>query len=288
MSARNRIAQASGPSSVEVFYDTHPINEEQILGALTAKGASLERLTVDLLKEHDQDHFGGSEATDLLAAKAGLKADHLVLDVCSGLGGPARYLAHRIGCRVVGLDLNESRYRSAQRLTGLVGLEQLVSFRHGNALDMPFESATFDAAIGQEAWCHIPDKPRLIAECARVVKPGGAIAFTDILRRPALRYAEESRLHEEMTFSELASLESYADLLQANGCEVEMAEDLSDLWSEILVKRLAMYRNLREHTERRFGAEHFRRWDSTYTFFVGLFGSRKLGGGRFIARRSLT
>lgn len=278
------MAQAECSAEVLRFYDSHPINEEQILGALTAKGASLEGLTVDLLKDHDQDHFGGSEATDVLAAKAGLKPNHLVLDVCSGLGGPARYLAHRIGCRVVGLDLNESRHHSAQRLTRLVHLEHLVSFRLGNALDMPFESATFDAVIGQEAWCHIPDKPRLIAECARVVKPGGAIAFTDILRHPALTGAEESRLHAEMTFSELASLESYTDLLRANGCEIEMAGDLSDLWREILIKRLAMYRSLREHTERRFGAEHFRRWDSTYAFFVGLFGSHKLGGGRFIAR----
>ena len=46
--------------------------------------------------------------------------------------------------------------------------------------------ASFDVVIGQEAWCHVPDKPRLIAECARVVKPGGVIAFTDILRTPAL------------------------------------------------------------------------------------------------------
>ena len=285
MSARISSVQASGPASVEVFYDTHPINEEQILAAVTRKGVSLDRLTVDLLKEHDQDHFGGSEATDLLAAKAGLKPDHVVLDVCSGLGGPARYLADRIGCRVVGLDLNESRHRSAQRLTRLVGLERLVSFRRGNALDMPFENAGFDAAIGQEAWCHIPDKQRLIAECARVVKPGGVIAFTDILRRDGLLPSDEARLEAEMTFFELGTLESYTDLLQASGWEVELIEDLSEMWTEILLKRLAMYRALREHTERKFGAEQFRRWDSSYSFFVGLFGEQNLGGGRFIARR---
>ncbi len=69
---------------------------------------------------------------------------------------------------------------------GLVGLDHLVSFRHGNALAMPFGVAEFDVVIGQEAWCHVPDKARLIGECSRVLKPGGVIAFTDILRQPAL------------------------------------------------------------------------------------------------------
>ena len=57
-----------------------------------------------------------------------------MLDVCSGMGGPARYLAHRLGCRVTGLDITESRYQGALRLTPLVGLDDLVDFRLGNAL----------------------------------------------------------------------------------------------------------------------------------------------------------
>ena len=102
--------------------------------------------------------------------------------MCSGMGGPARYLASRLGCRVTGLDVTQSRHQSAIRLTELVGLQHLVDFRHGSALAMPFADASFDVVIGQEAFAHVPDKPRLIAECARVVKPGGRIAFTDIMR----------------------------------------------------------------------------------------------------------
>ena len=160
-------------ASVIAYYDAHPINEQQILHTLAARGIALDGLTEEILKDHDQDHFGGIEANDLLIAKAGIAREHVVLDVCSGMGGPARYLALRVGCRVVGLDFTESRHLAAQRLTKLVGLDHLVSFRHGNALEMPFEDASFDAVIGQEAWCHVPEKPRLIAECARVVKPGG-------------------------------------------------------------------------------------------------------------------
>jgi ubiquinone/menaquinone biosynthesis C-methylase UbiE len=273
-------------ANVVAFYDAHPINEEQILHTLAAKGIPLAGLTEEILKDYDQDHFGGVEANDLLAAKAAIAREHVVLDVCSGMGGPARYLASRIGCRVTGLDFTQSRHLGAQRLTKLVGLDNLVGFRHGNALDMPFEDASFDVVIGQEAWCHVPDKPRLIAECARVVKPGGTIAFTDILRRPALADAEFARLARGMPFPTLESPEGYAGLLEARGCKVVVRDDLSAEWARVLVHRLAMYRALKEETMRQFGEEHFRKWDETYAFFVGLYQEDKLGGGRFVARKA--
>ena len=272
-------------ANVVAFYDAHPINEEQILHTLNSRGIALAGLTEEVLKDHDQDHFDGVEANDILAAKAGIARHHLVLDVCSGMGGPARYLAHRLGCRVVGLDFTESRHLGAQRLTHLVGLEGLVEFRLGNALDMPFEAAGFDVVIGQEAWCHVPEKPRLIAECARVLKPGGTIAFTDILRDARLTEPEMQRLRREMTFPSLETLDGYAALLEQQGCELRSRDDLSEHWARILVQRLAMYRGLEDETVRKFGVEHFRRWDETYAFFVGLFGEGKLAGGRFVARK---
>ena len=279
--------QTIKPSAVVAFYDAHPINEEQILAALKSKGVALKSVTEDILLEHDQDHFGGCEANDILAAKAGIRPEHHVLDVCSGMGGPARYLAHRIGCHVTGLDLTRSRYDSAIRLTRLAKLSRLVDFRLGDALNMPFEDASFDVLVGQEAWCHVPDKPRLIAECARVVKAGGAIAFTDILRREPLQAAELQRMQEGMPFPTLETLDGYSRLLAQNGCAVSLREDLSEHWAQILVQRLAMYRSLEADTVRKFGAEHFRKWDETYAYFVGLFREGKLGGGRFVARKAL-
>jgi ubiquinone/menaquinone biosynthesis C-methylase UbiE len=202
------------------------------------------------------------------------------------MGGPARYLAHRLGCRVTGLDITRSRHDAALRLTALVGLDHLVDFGLGNALDMPFADATFDVVIGQEAFAHVPDKPRLIAECARVVRPGGIVAFTDILRRGALSAAEFERLQSGMTFQSLETLDGYARLLARCGCAVLVQDDLSPWWTEVLKGRLAMYRSLRDTTVARFGAAHFRKWDDTYAFFVGLFAAGRLGGGRFVARRA--
>jgi len=282
----------SGPAQgalaqVVEYYDTHPINEDQIRAAVAASGIAWEHLTAEILQRHDQDHFGGLEANDLLIAGAGIRATDRVLDVCSGLGGPARYLAGRVGCHVTGLDLTASRHESAQRLTAHVGLGDRTAFHLGSALDMPFPDSSFDVVVGQEAWCHVPDKPALIAECARVVKPGGVIAFTDILRRDTLSDADQARLAIEMTFPTLESLDGYRDLLEANHCTVEQRDDLSGLWTRILVDRLAMYRTLGDHTERKFGTGRKAGWDHAYSFFVGLYQAGRLGGGRFVARRRI-
>src|SRR5919106_1862624 len=99
------------------FYETHPINEPQILHDLARDGVALEGLTEAVLQNYDQDHFGGLEAVDVLAHKAGIGPDTHVLDVCSGMGGPARYLANHRACRVTGLDITRSRHEGAIRLT---------------------------------------------------------------------------------------------------------------------------------------------------------------------------
>ena len=276
---------APGIDEVVRYYETHPINEYEILEKLRAAGIELEKLTEETLQKYDQDHFGGLQAVDVLAARAGIGAATKVLDVCSGMGGPARYLAHRLGCRVTGLDITQSRHEAAVRLTAMVGLDHLVDFRLGNALDMPFPGASFDVVIGQEAFAHVPDKPRLIAECARVVRPGGIIAFTDILRRDGLSDAEFERLRHDMTFQSLESLDGYGRLLADHGCTLLTRDDLSAWWTGVLKGRLEMYRSLRDTTVAKFGLAHFERWDETYAFFVGLFAAGRLGGGRFIARR---
>ncbi|MEZ5590230.1 MAG: methyltransferase domain-containing protein [Gammaproteobacteria bacterium] len=272
-------------SGVIHYYDTHPINEDEILSRLKAQGIALETLTEDALKDFDQDHYGGIDVVDVLAERAGIRAEHHVLDVCSGMGGPARWLAHRIGCRVTGLDFTLSRVEAARRLTALVKLDDKVDFVHGDATAMPFAAASFDILISQEAWLHIPTKPALIAECARVVKPGGIIAFTDTVILEPLSAEDEARVASGMHAPALPPVERYFELLRANNCQLEQHDDLSAQWRDTLVQRLAMYRSLRELTVAKFGLAHFEDWDHIYSHYVGLFVAGKLGGARIVARR---
>jgi len=272
--------------AVTQFYDSHPINEDQILHALRQSGSDLANLTQDDLSPLDQDHYGGIEANTVLASKAGITQSDHVLDVCSGMGGPARWLAHRIGCRVTGLELTESRCQAASRLTKLARLSGLVEFRCGNALAMPFPDGAFDVAVSQEAFVHVPEKPRLIGECARVLKPGGRIAFTDIVQRGRLDDRDLARLRDEMAYPSVETIGGYRKLLRDSGCDEVQVEDLSDEWTHILVDRLAMYRSLRVTTVAKFGEARGESWDRAYSFFVSLYTTGQLGGARMVARRA--
>jgi sarcosine/dimethylglycine N-methyltransferase len=264
--------------AVERFYDFHPINAKQILDAVAARGIAPGAITEAVLQQHDQDHYGGTAATDRLIAEAAVRAEDVVLDVCCGMGGPARYLAWKTGCDVTGLDLTASRVEGAIELTRVAGLSNSVRFVHGNALDMPFANGAFTLAIAQEAFAHIPDKPRLLAECARVLQPGGRLVFSDILHRGNLSLHDAQQLSEGMTFSEIETLDGYAEQLSSRGMAVVRLLDLTQEWTRILVERHAMYRSLEAQTIARLGREHFERYDRAYEHFVELYRSGVLTG----------
>jgi ubiquinone/menaquinone biosynthesis C-methylase UbiE len=263
------------------FYDRHPINERQVVEALRRQGKDLRRLAPEDLYEWDQDHYGGLAAVEALARRAGIRADSLVLDVCAGLAGPARFVAHRYGARVTALDLTRSRCAGARRLSALVGLDRRVRVVNGDVQAMPLRSRSFTAALSQEGLLHVPDKQAALAECARVLVPGGRIAFTDWVATPRLGDEERRRLDAWMAAVTLQTHESYRALLGRAGFVAVDADDLSAEWTAILRERLRMYRGLREHTVARFGESWYQQYDQLYAFFVALVEAGKLGGGRF-------
>jgi sarcosine/dimethylglycine N-methyltransferase len=262
------------------FYDRHPISEQQVLEAVR-RTRGLGPLAADDLFAFDQDHYGGLAAVDALARRAGIVAGARVLDICAGLGGPARFLASRRRCRVVGVELNPGRAVGMARLTRLVRLDDRVAVVRGDAVALPFASGRFDACVSQEALLHITDKPAVLAEARRVLAPGGRLAFTDWIAHGALGDVERRRLAEWMAAVTLQTLDGYRALLGRAGFRTVECEDLSDEWRPILRERLRMYRSMRAELTARLGDQAYREYDQLYTFFVGLIETRKLGGGRF-------
>jgi sarcosine/dimethylglycine N-methyltransferase len=157
----------------------------RILDRLRQAGKNLEALTRDDLASFDEFHTGGRESTRELARLAGLEPGMHVLDVGSGVGGPARTLAAEFGVRVTGLDLTEQFCRAAEILTARVGLADRVAFRHGDALAMPFESGRFDVVWSQNTIMNIADKARLFTQIHRVLRPGGVFALEAVMAGPA-------------------------------------------------------------------------------------------------------
>jgi ubiquinone/menaquinone biosynthesis C-methylase UbiE len=153
---------------------------DRILGGLRDAGKNPDAPTVEDLAPADEFHSLGRIATKELAAIAALAAGTRVLDVGSGLGGPARYLASSCGCDVTGIDLMPEFCEVANELSRRAGLGERTRFRPGNALELPFADGAFDCAWTIQAQMNIADKRRFYAEIARVVRPGGTFVFQDI------------------------------------------------------------------------------------------------------------
>jgi len=271
------------PGRVRAYYDEHPISEAHVLAAIAGRGLAGSP-TADDLFEFDQDHYGGLAAVDTLARRAGVGATSRVLDVCAGLGGPARFVASRRGSAVVALELHAARAAGAARLNQIVKQTRVTVVR-ADATTLPFQARAFDACLSQEALLHIPDKAAVLAECHRVLAPGGRLAFTDWIAFPRLEDGERRRLWEWMAATTLQTLEGYRALLGRSGFTAIAAEDLSSEWRRIVRARIERHRALRQERETRLGGQQYLDHDRLHTFFVELIEAGKLGGGRFTATR---
>ena len=155
---------------------------DTIIAALKDAGKDIQNLTRSDLSTFDEFHIGGvAETRNLVNRIPNFPPSSQVLDIGSGLGGPARTLAAEFGCIVTGLDLTQEYCNAAIRLTELVGLADQISFRQGNALDMPFEDDSFDVVWTQFTGMNIKDKKRLYEQCYRVVRKGGYLAFHEVM-----------------------------------------------------------------------------------------------------------
>ena len=150
--------------------------------ALIEDGVDPDRPTLEALAPYDQFHGRDLEATleiaELMEAGPG---DH-ILDIGSGIGGPARYFASRFGCRVTGIDLTSEFCDVARHLTRLLKLEERVKFELGDALVMPFADATFDGAYSMNVSMNVADKSTFYREINRVLKPGGWLLLSEVAK----------------------------------------------------------------------------------------------------------
>ncbi|WP_426434277.1 class I SAM-dependent methyltransferase [Bradyrhizobium genosp. P] len=154
---------------------------DRLKTALMGFGSEDQQLTPEQLGSLDQFHTRGLAATAELAELAGISAEMSVLDVGSGVGGPARILAATCGCRVTGVDLSDPFVDAARYLTARTGQSEQVSFQTASALELPFDDGRFDAVLLQHVAMNISDRTRLYREIHRVLKSGGRFATYDVV-----------------------------------------------------------------------------------------------------------
>lgn len=201
---------------------------DRILSALKQAGRNVNALTIEDLAPLDQFHTRGLAATRELVAFAGVKPGGRVLDVGSGLGGPARVLAFEKKCHVTGVDITREFCEVATQLSKLTALDHVTEFRHGDATALPFENGQFDLVLTMQIQMNIRDKQRFYGEIFRVLKESGRFVFQDIFSGPGgdIHFPVPWATRRESSF--LISVEALREMLKQIGFRIETLEDTSE------------------------------------------------------------
>lgn len=175
----------------------------------------------------EQIHIGGLSSSMDLAERAAIAEGSSGVDLCCCNGAGMRFLVRfrNVG-QMTGVDATERVVTRGRRRTEEEGLGGRIEFVVGDATETGLPDAMADFAWGEDAWCYVEDKASLVAEAARLVRPGGTVAFTDWLAGPESMSDEESaRYLSFMKFPNVLDLDDYRALLEESGCRVETAED---------------------------------------------------------------
>lgn len=212
---------------------------QRIYRALEAAGVDLARLTTEDLAPVDEFHIGGRAATAHAFGKLKPAPSAHVLDVGSGIGGAARYVAQVFGCRVTGIDLTPEFVEAAEDLTRRTGLSDRVDYQLASALAMPFEGAKFDAAFTFHVAMNIREREALYQEIGRVLKPGAPFLVYDVMKagEAPLTYPVPWATTPET--SHLVTPTEMRALLVGSGFKVEEVEDRTAFGIEFFRQRFA-------------------------------------------------
>jgi SAM-dependent methyltransferase len=192
----------------------------------------------------EQIHIGGLQSS-LDLAERGALGEHLRgVDLCCASGAGLRFLLRfRRAAHMTGVDATSAMLELGRARCAAEGWASQTTLLEADACASGLPTGQFDFVWGEDAWCYVEDKARLIAEAARLVKPGGTIAFTDWLEGPVgLTAAEAERYLTFMKFPSVLTQREYRALLEDNDCVVKEAHDTGRF-----PKYVALYLDMIEH-----------------------------------------
>jgi cyclopropane fatty-acyl-phospholipid synthase-like methyltransferase len=259
---------------------------DRIEKGLTALGIGPgEPIRPEQLFPLDQWHYLGTDAVQRAAEHLRIQPSSRVLDIGSGLGEPARFLAHTTGCHVTALELQPRLHEIAAGLTQRCGLAERVTHLCGDALSYPFPEAAFDSVVSWMVLHHISNRPRLCERLARALRSGGRCYIEDLYMRAPFFAQDLSDVRNVLVGNSVTSIEEFAADLRAAGLPRFEATDLTAVVIPFVGARLATWRKDRVSHTKEFGTDAYAALETFYAVIERLFANGSLGCARLVAKR---
>ena len=264
-------------------------NVDRIFNELREIGKSTSStLLVEDLTKFDQLHYHGTDAIDIFIEKLEINEKTKILDVGSGIGGPARYIANKTGAEITAIELQSDQNNLAKDLTKKCGLSNKVNHICGDILDYDFKNQTFDAVVSWLTLYHIANHEILLKKLFDLLNPNGFFYTEDITSRINLSDADRKEIKKEIYGIHLPYFDKYISNLEQNGFKLIFSEDMSSSWTDFTKERIKKYNSEKERNIRVHGKEVYDSLNSFYNFVGQYFSNGKLGGIRVIAKKLAT
>jgi len=244
-------------------------------------GASLD---VEALFPFDQYHLAGTDPVAAAIEPASIVSTSRVLDVGSGLGGPARYLAHRVGCHVTAIEIQRNVHEVALDLTVRCGLSDRVEHMCADFLDRDATNGSFEVLVSWFAFLHIPDRERLLARCRESLVPGGYLYVEDFHEIGKLTPIEREELRIDVGCEWLPSLELFGQQCEEAGFNSVQTVDLTPQFAVFAAGRVETLHNSWDRQVAVHGEDIVHALDRFFRVVHNLFASGHYGVGRVMAR----
>ena len=252
-----------------------------------------DKYDVSVLNNYDCYNYGGRNAAVSVAEQFRIHSKSKVLDVGSGIGGPARAIASVTEATVIGVELQEDVMQLSTFLTKKSNLDKNVQFINKNILDIQetdefMNLNSFDFAVSWLTILHIPltDRKSVFQKIHQLLKPGGKMYIEDYFWKPELGQftdEEKEKLRKDVYVpnGELPSQVAYVRLLNSCGFSVEF-EDVTETWSQFTESRLSSFKENKKRHVYVYNEKTYEALQHFYSTVVSLFESKKLGGAKII------
>lgn len=237
------------------------------------------------LAAFDQYHYHGTDAVDVAIASLDIGRNDRVLEIGSGIGGPARHIAATTGAKVIALELQPDLNELATDLTRRCGLSDHIQHVCADVLEYAADDACCDAIVSWLALFHIEQRHELLSRCMDWLRPSGRVFVEDMYARGEPTPAEVEDLTVTLYSRYLPDRDTYESDFRNAGFANLNVSDMSIDWQYYTYARYEEFCRDRKRHEQVHGSVIVDGLESFYAAVDRLFSGGNLGGIRLIGQK---